>query len=68
MRTVMERIEISWWNFHLRVLDETSWLREALPEMKRIWEMREEALPYLAWSLLGFPLGMVLGLLSLMAR
>jgi hypothetical protein len=68
MRTVMERIEISWWNFHLKVLDETSWLREALPEMKRIWEMREEALPYLAWSLLGFPLGMVLGLLSLMAR
>jgi hypothetical protein len=68
MRTVMERIEICWWNFHLKVLDGSGWLREALPEMRRIWEVREEALPYLAWSLLGFPLGMVLGLLSLMAR
>ena len=68
MRAVIERIEYNWWNFHIKVMDESQLVRESLPKLKGIWEKREEAVPYLAWSLLGFPLGIVLGLLSSMVN
>jgi hypothetical protein len=68
MRAVFERIEYNWWNFHIKVMDESQLVRESLPKLKGIWESREEAVPYLAWSLLGFPLGIVLGLLSSMVN
>ena len=64
MRAVIERIEYNWWNFHIKVMDESKWVRERLPKVKGIWEAREEAVPYLVLSVLGFPLGVVLGLLS----
>ena len=64
MKAVLERIEYNWWNFHIRVLDESQWIREIMPRVKGIWEMREEAMPYLVLSVLGFPLGVLLGLLS----
>lgn len=68
MKAVIQRIEVNWWNFHIRVMDESQFVRDMLPRFRSIWEMREEALPYLAWSLLGFPLGIVLGLLSVIAK
>jgi hypothetical protein len=64
MKAVIERLEYTWWNFHIKVMDETPWIRETLPKAKEIWEARQDAMPYLAWSLLGFPLGIVLGLLT----
>jgi hypothetical protein len=64
MRAVIERLEYNWWNFHIKVMDESKFVREILPKLKHIWDDREEYIPYLAWSLLGFPLGIVLGLLS----
>lgn len=65
MRAVIERIEYNWWNFHIRVMDESQFVREILPKLKSLWEAREETMPYLVLSLLGFPLGVVLGLISI---
>ncbi len=64
MKTVLERIEYNWWNFHIKVLDESQWIREILPKVQGIWEMRDEATPYLVLSILGFPVGVLLGLIS----
>ena len=68
MRAIIERIEYNWWNLHIKVLDESQLVRDALPKIKEAWEMRQEAVPYLAWSLIGFPLGMVLGLLTVIVK
>lgn len=68
MRAVIERIEYNWWNFHIKVMDESQIVRELLPQIKGAWEMRQEAIPYLAWSLIGFPLGIVLGLLTVIVK
>ena len=68
MKAVLQRIEYNWWNFHIKVLDESQWIREVLPTVKRYWEMRDEATPYLVLSILGFPLGVLLGLISVYAK
>jgi len=68
MKAVLERIEYSWWNFHIKVLDESQWIREVLPKVKGIWEMRDEATPYLVLSNLGFPLGVLLGLIGVYVK
>ena len=65
MKAVLERIEYNWWNFHIKVLDESQWIREILPKVQRIWEMRDEATPYLVLSILGFPVGVLLGILTI---
>jgi len=64
MKAVLERIEYNWWNFHIKVLDESQWIREILPKVQKIWEMRDEATPYLVLSVLGFPVGVLLGFLT----
>ncbi len=68
MRGFIERIEYNWWNLHIKVMDESQLVRDTLPKIKEAWEMRQEAIPYLAWSLIGFPLGMVLGLLTVIVK
>jgi hypothetical protein len=68
MKAVLERIEYNWWNFHIRVMDESQWIREVLPKVTQIWEMREEATPYLVLSILGFPLGVALGWLAILFK
>jgi hypothetical protein len=68
MRAVIERIEYNWWNFHIKVMDESQFFREILPKLKGVWESREEAMPYLVLSVLGFPLGVGLGLLSVFLK
>jgi len=68
MKAALERIEFNWWNFHIRVMDESEFIRDLLPRFRKIWELKDDALPYLAWSLLGFPLGVVLGLLTLIVK
>ena len=65
MKAVLERIEYNWWNFHIMVLDESQWIREILPKVQGIWEMRDEATPYLVLSILGFPVGVLLGILTI---
>ena len=65
MKAVLERIEYKWWNFHIKVLDESQWIREILPKVQRIWAMRDEATPYLVLSILGFPVGVLLGILTI---
>jgi len=64
MRAVIERIEYNWWSFHIKVMDESQLIRDILPKLKETWEDREEAIPYLVLSILGFPLGVILGILS----
>lgn len=68
MRAIIERIEYNWWNLHIKVMDESQLVRDTLPKIKAAWEMRQEAVPYLVWSLIGFPLGMVLGLLTVIVK
>ena len=68
MRGFIERIEYNWWNLHIKVMDESQLVRDTLPKIKEAWESREEAIPYLAWSLIGFPLGMILGLLTVIVK
>ena len=64
MKAVMERIEYTWWNFQIRVMDESEFIQNLLPRFREVWDLRIEAAPYLAWSLLGFPLGIIIGLLT----
>ena len=64
MRAVLERIEFNWWNFHIRVLDDSVWIRKVLPKVKETWEQREDATPYLVLSILGFPVGVLVGYLT----
>lgn len=68
MKAVLERIEYNWWNFHIRVLDESDLIREILPKVKGAWERREQATPYLVLSVLGFPVGVLVGYLAVMAK
>ena len=68
MRGFIERIEYNWWNLHIRIMDESQLIRDTLPKIKEAWEMRQEAVPYLTWSLIGFPLGLVLGLLTVTVK
>ena len=68
MKSVLERIEYNWWNFHIRVIDESQWIRDVMPKVQMIWEKREEAMPYLVLSILGFPLGVLLGLISVYVK
>ena len=68
MKAVIERLEYNWWNFHIKVMDESPWVRETLPKFKGIWDAREEAVPYLVLSVLGFPLGVLLGWLSVIVK
>jgi len=65
MKAVLERLEYTWWNFHIRLLDEADWIRKALPRIKAAWERREEAAPYLVLSILGFPIGVLVGMLAI---
>ena len=65
MKAVLERIEYNWWNFHIKILDDSQWIRETLPKVQGIWEMRDEATPYLVLSILGFPVGVLLGILTI---
>jgi hypothetical protein len=64
MRAVLERIECNWWNMHIRILDESDLLRMALPKIKSLWDRREEAAPYLVLSIIGFPIGVLVGWLA----
>ncbi len=68
MKVVLERLEYSWWNFHIRMLDESNWIREIMPKIKSAWECREEAMPYLVLSILGFPIGVLLGYLAVIGK
>lgn len=68
MKAVLERLEYNWWNFHIRVLDESNWIRNALPKIKAVWEQREEAMPYLVLSILGFPVGVLVGYLAVVVK
>ena len=65
MRAVLERIEYNWWNMHIRVLDGSDLLRVVLPKVKALWDQREEAAPYLVLSIIGFPIGVLLGLITI---
>jgi hypothetical protein len=68
MKAVLERIEYSWWNFHIKMMDESDFVRDLVSHFKEMWVYREEAIPYLAWSMMGFPLGIVLGLLTVIVN
>lgn len=64
MKVMLERLELSWWNFHLRLMDESRFVRELLPALRQLWEDRQEAAGTLVWSLVGFPLGLAAAYLA----
>ena len=67
MKAVFDRLEYTWWNYQIKVMDESEFIQDLLPHFREIWDLRYEAAPYLAWSLLGFPLGIAIGLLTTIA-
>ena len=68
MKAVLERLEYSWWDFHIRLVDESAWIRRTLPKIQAAWARREEAAPYLVLSILGFPIGVLVGYLAVMGK
>ena len=68
MKGFLQHIEYTWWNFHIKVMDEYPWFRDNLPKLKKVWEMRDEVTPYLVLSILGFPVGVALGWLSVILK
>lgn len=68
MKIVLEQIEISWWHFHIRLLDESDILRSTLPYFRMIWLQRKEIGRSIAWAALGLPLGLLLGVLKAVAH
>lgn len=64
MRAVLEHIELSWWSFHIRLLDESEFVRRLLPQIKLIFEQRRKIWIALAWAALGFPIGLLFGWLQ----
>lgn len=65
MKVVLERIEITWWHFHIRLLDESDLLQRILPYLRVVWLQREEIKRALTWSLAGLPVGLAIALLKL---
>lgn len=65
MKVVLERIEITWWHFHIRLLDESDVLQRILPYLRVLWLQRGEIKRALTWSLVGLPVGLVIALLKI---
>lgn len=66
MRVVLERIEITWWHFHIRLIDESNLLRKVLPHFRVFWLQREEIAAAFTWSAVGLPIGLLLGFLKVL--
>jgi len=64
MKVVLERIEITWWHFQIRLLDESDLLQNILPHFRVFWVRREEIATALAWSVIGLPTGLTIALLK----
>jgi hypothetical protein len=64
MESLLKRIEITYWNLHVRILDESEWIRRMIRTGKHVWEDRKLIVGGLMFSLLGFPLGYLIGLLK----
>lgn len=64
MEALLKRIEITYWNLHIRILDESEWIRKMIRAGKRVWEDRKLIVGGLMFSFLGFPLGYLIGLLK----
>lgn len=64
MKAVLEQIEFTYWQFHLKILDQSVWVRRLLPRFRGVWQVRREIGISLFWALLGFPLGLLIGLLQ----
>lgn len=64
MKIVLERIEISWWHFHIRLLDESEVLQSILPYFRIFWLQRKEIARSITWAALGLPFGLILGILK----
>jgi hypothetical protein len=64
MKIVLEQIEISWWHFHIRILDESEALRSILPYFRVIWLQRKKIGRSIAWAALGLPFGLLIGILK----
>ncbi len=66
MKVVLERIEITWWHFHIRLLDESDVLQRILPYLRVVWLQRGEIKRALIWSLAGLPVGLAFALLKVL--
>lgn len=64
MKVVLERIEITWWQFHIRLLDESELLRALLPHFRVLYNQRQEISRAITWAAIGLPVGLILGALK----
>jgi len=68
MKAVLEQIEFTYWQFHLKILDQSLWVRRLLPRFRGVWQVRREIGISLFWALLGFPLGLLIGFLQALSH
>ncbi|MBS1250932.1 MAG: hypothetical protein MAG431_02531 [Chloroflexi bacterium] len=68
MKTVLHNLEITWWNAHMRLVDESIIVRTSLSSLRELWLHRKTFVRALRWSLLGFPLGIFLGALKYLGQ
>ena len=60
MKTILYKLEITWWDTHIRLVDESKLVRAVFPHLREIWFQRKNLLKALSWAVLGFPLGVFL--------
>ncbi len=64
MKTILYQLEITMWNTHIRILDESKFVQNMLPHLREIWLQRKKIANALGLSLLGLPLGIFLGVMK----
>lgn len=68
MKLVLERMEINWWHFQIRLLDESDLLKSVLPYFRVFWLQRKEIVRSITWAVLGLPFGFLLGILKVVSH
>ncbi len=68
MKTVLHNLEITWWDTHIRLLDESKFVQTIIPHLRELWLHRKKLASSLSWATLGFPLGVLLGALKYLVQ
>ena len=65
MKTILHKLEITWWNTHIQLIDKSKDAQESMPILRDLWAQKNQLIKPLFWAAaLGFPLGVFLGALK----
>ena len=68
MKTILYKLEMTWWDAHIHLVDESKLVRAAFPRLRGLWLHRKETIKALSWAALGFPMGVFLGALKYLGQ